>query len=85
MNSEKYVFVNKNKIIKVSQRMLNSKSTATYADKDYAPISDYKELVIDEKPDFDEATETLLSWFENSDDVITQRFKVIKDKEGVSG
>lgn len=75
-----YVYVNKNKIIKVSQRLINLKSGATYADAGYVPTSSYKELIIEDKPVYNETTEELLSWFEDGD-VITQKFKVVKKED----
>lgn len=73
----KYRFINKEKILKISPLMQKWSENYVYANKQNI---EYKELVIEEKPTYDEETQELYSWFEDGE-VITQRFKVI-DKEG---
>ena len=72
----KYRFINKEKILKVSPLMQKWSENYVYANKQNI---EFKELVIEEKPEYDEETQELYSWFENGE-VITQKFKVI-DKE----
>ena len=76
----KYRFINSQKIIKVSPRMQEVKSTVIYANEEDEPEVKYKDLVIEERPSYNENTQELVSWFEDGI-VITQKFKVI-DKEG---
>ena len=72
----KYRFINKEKILKVSPLMQKWSENYVYANKQNI---EFKELVIEEKPVYNEETQELYSWFENGE-VITQKFKVI-DKE----
>ena len=72
----KYRFINKEKILKVSPLMQKWSENYVYANKQNI---EFKELVIEEKPIYNEETQELYSWFENGE-VITQKFKVI-DKE----
>lgn len=73
----KYRFINKEKILKVSPLMQKWSENYVYANKQNI---EFKDLVVDEKPTFNEETQELYSWFENGE-VITQRFKVV-DKRG---
>lgn len=71
----KYKFINKEKILKVSPLMEKMQELYVYAnDKE----NRFKELVIEEKPAYNEETQELYSWFEDAE-VITQKFEV-KDK-----
>lgn len=72
----KYRFINKEKILKVSPLMQKWSENYVYANKQNI---EFKELVVEEKPTYNEKTQELYSWFENGE-VITQKFKVI-DKE----
>ena len=72
----KYRFINKEKILKVSPLMESWSKKYVYANKQN---NEFKELVIEEKPTYDEETQELYSWFEDGE-VITQKFKVM-DKE----
>ena len=74
-----YRFISNTKKSKVSLSMTKSKSNFVYAKEEDAPKVEYKELVIEEKPNYDHKTQELYSWFEDGD-VITKKFKVI-DKE----
>lgn len=73
----KYRFINKEKILKVSPLMQKWSENYVYANKQNI---EFKELIVEEKPTYNEETQELYSWFENGE-VITQKFKVI-DKEG---
>ena len=75
----KYIYLTENKIKPVSDNHVKLKSNCIYANEEEALNSIFKDLVIEEKPSYDEETQKLFSWFENGD-VITQKFKVI-DKE----
>lgn len=75
----KYKYINRSKIIRISPRMQQAHSGIIYANKSDEPRQDYKDLVIEEKPSYNEKTQELFSWFEDGE-VITQKFKVI-DKE----
>lgn len=77
----KYRFINSQKIIKVSPRMQEAKSPIIYANEEDEPNIEYKDLVIEEKPSYNEKTQELVSWFEDGR-VITQKFRVI-DKEEI--
>ena len=70
----KYKFINKEKILKVSPLMEKFEEKYVYAN---GQKSEFKELVIEEKPSYDEKTQELYSWFEDGE-VITQKFKVIE-------
>lgn len=74
----KYKFVNETKIKPlgmIAQSMISQYVFANEPDW----LKDYKELVIEEKPTYDEETQKLHSWFEDGE-VITQKFKVIDKK-----
>ncbi len=75
----KYKYVDTTKILPVTPRM-EHRTNYMYANKEDIPKNDFKELVIEEKPTYNEKTQKLYSWFENGE-VIIQKFKVI-DKEG---
>ena len=70
-----YRYITNTKISKVSPRMIKSKSNIVYANEEDEPKDEYKELVIEEKPIYDEKTQELYSWFEDGD-VITKKFEV---------
>jgi hypothetical protein len=72
----KYKFINKEKILKVSPLMEKMQELYVYANN---KENTFKELVIEEKPTYNEETQELYSWFEDAE-VITQKFEVI-DKE----
>ena len=72
----KYRFINKEKILKVSPLMQKWSENYVYANKQNI---EFKELIVEEKPVYNEETQELYSWFENGE-VITQKFKVV-DKE----
>lgn len=74
----KYRFINKEKILKVSPLMQKWSENYVYANKQN---NEFKELIIEEKPTYDEATQELYSWFEDGE-VITQKFEV-REKEEV--
>ena len=69
----KYRFINEEKILKISPLMESWSKNYVYANKQN---NEFKELVIEEKPTYDEVTQELYSWFEDGE-VITQKFKVI--------
>jgi hypothetical protein len=69
----KYRFINKEKILKISPLMQKWSENYVYANKQNI---EFKELVVEEKPTYNEETQELYSWFENGE-VITQKFKVI--------
>ena len=60
--------------------MIKSKSNIIYANEEDEPKVEYKELVIEEKPNYDPETQELYSWFEDGD-VITKKFEVIYKEE----
>lgn len=62
-----YVYANKNKIIKVSQRLIRSN-----------PDIEYKNLVVEDEPTYDPETQILRSLYENGEEAITQKFKVVE-------
>ena len=80
----KYKFIDKDKVLPLNDYLIpNPKSSpyvyanADYLQKEYDRImSEYKELVVEEKPAYDKETQELYSWFENGE-VITQKFEVI--------
>ena len=80
----KYKFIDKDKILLFNDYMVpNPKSSPyIYANEDYLQkeyekaMAEYKELVVEEKPTYDEETQILESWYENGE-VITQKFKVV--------
>jgi hypothetical protein len=76
MEKPKYKFVNETKIKQlgiITKAMLSQYVFANEPDW----LKDYKELVIEEKPIYDEETQELFSWYEDGE-VITQKFKVIE-------
>ena len=74
----KYKFLNSQRIAKEGVSQFE-KSAIVFANDDDKPIVEYKELVVEKKPTYDEKTQKLHSWFEDGE-VITQKFEVI-DKE----
>lgn len=77
----KYKYINSQKILKVSPRMIQRQSGYVYANEEDIPVNEYKELTIEEKPYYSPNTEKLYSWFEETDDYIVQKFKVIPLEE----
>lgn len=75
----KYKYINSQKIMKVPPKRQKTTSAIIYANEEDEPKIEYKDLVIEEKPTYNEKTQELYSWFEDGE-VITQKFKVI-DKE----
>lgn len=75
----KYKFINKKKIFRISPLMEKWQRGYLFANEIDNPINQFKELVVEAKPNYDEETQELYSWFEDGE-VITQKFKVI-DKE----
>lgn len=71
-----YLFINFQKIIRINPKRINN-SSIIYANEEDEPKVEYKELVVEEKPVYDEKTQELYSWFEDGE-VITQKFKVIE-------
>ena len=72
----KYRFINKEKILKVSPLMQKWSENYVYANKQNI---EFKDLVVEEKPTYNEETQELYSWFEDGE-VITQKFKVVDKK-----
>lgn len=72
-----YRYISNTKIVKVSHRAMKSKSNIIYANEENEPKVEYKELVIEKKPNYDEKSQELYSWFEDGK-VITQKFKIIE-------
>ena len=81
----KYKFIDKEKILPLKDYMIINPKTSPYiyANEDYLQkeyertMKEYKELVVEEKPEYDEKTQELYSWYEDGE-VITQKFKVIE-------
>ena len=74
----KYKFVDKEKILPFSGYYMITTTEYVYAnDKKEEILKDFKELVVEEKPQFDKETQELYSWYEDGE-VITQKFKVIE-------
>ena len=79
----KYKFIDKDKILPLNTYMIPSSNSSlyVYANEDYLKneyekfMKEYKELVVEEQPTYDEETQELYSWYEDGD-VITQKFKV---------
>ena len=78
MRNNLYKFIDENKI-----EPLGLFARTLYYNYRYANepnfVKGYKELVIEEKPTYDEKTQELYSWFEDGE-VITQKFKVLDRK-----
>jgi len=70
----KYKFINKDKILKVSPLMEKFEEKYLYAN---GQKSEFKELVIEQKPNYNHKTQELYSWFEDGE-VITQKFKAVE-------
>ena len=66
-----YRFISNTKISKVSPRTIKSKPNIIYANEEDEPKVEYKELVVEEKPVYNEETQELYSWFEDGE-VITK-------------
>lgn len=71
----KYKFINKEKILRISPLMEKWQELYLYANNK----SEFKELVKEEKPEYNPETQELYSWFEDGE-IITQKYKVV-DKE----
>ena len=79
METKKYRFIDETKILPLGRFTQTMISMYVFAnDNDVTKL--YKELVVEEKPTYDEETQELYSWFEDGE-VITQKYKVV-DKEG---
>lgn len=82
----KYIYVDRTKILPFTKRqeMILSQRNYIYANEEDTPVITPKELVIEEKPTYDEKTQRLVSYFEDGE-VITQKFIVeeIKEEEEV--
>ena len=72
----KYIYLNENKIRPVSDNFVKLKSNCIYANEEEKQKPIFKDLVIEEKPTYNEETQKLFSWFENGE-TITQKFRVI--------
>lgn len=73
----KYKFIDKDKILPFSGYYMITTTDYVYAnDKKEEILKEFKELVVEEKPTYDEATQELYSWFEDGE-VITQKFEVV--------
>lgn len=70
-----YKFVDKDKIEPLGLFARSLYYSYRYA-KEPNFVKGYKELVIEEKPIYDEETQELDSWYEDGE-VITQKFKVV--------
>ena len=81
----KYKFIDKDKILPLNDYMIINPNSSPYiyANEDYLQkeyertMKEYKELVVEEKPKYDEETQELYSWYEDGD-VITQKFEIIE-------
>ena len=81
----KYKFIDKEKILPLKDYMIINPNSSpyVYANENYLQeeydrtMAEYKELVVEEKPTYDEETQELYSWYENGE-VITQKFKVVE-------
>ena len=71
----KYKFIDKEKILPYSGYSMITATGYVYANS-VDVLKDFKELVVEEKPEYDEETQELYSWFEDGE-VITQKFKVV--------
>jgi hypothetical protein len=74
----KYKFIDKEKIIEFSGYDRITTTGYVYANK-VDVMKEFKDLVVEEIPEYNEETQELYSWYENGE-VITQKFKVV-DKE----
>lgn len=76
MEKQKYKYVNEAKIKPLGIITKVMLSQYVYANEpDW--LKEYKELVVEEKPTYDEETQELFSWYEDGE-VITQKFKVVE-------
>jgi len=75
----KYIFKNQNEIIKISDRLYQYKlknSSILYANEEDKPMTIYKDLIIEEEPDYNPDTQELLVYFEDGD-VIRKKYRII--------
>lgn len=75
----KYKFVSKKRLWPLTPLLKKWLDSCIYANERDNPSHQFKELVIEEKPNYNPETQELISWFENGE-VITKKFKVV-DKE----
>lgn len=77
----KYIYVNRTTVLPFTKRMemMQKQRNAISLNEESSPVIEPKELVIEEKPNYDPETQELYSWFEDGK-VITKKFEVI-DKE----
>lgn len=76
----KYIYKNENEIIKISDRLYQYKmknSSIIYADEKDKPINTYKDLVIEEKPNYNPETQELISYFEDGK-VIRKKYRIVE-------
>ena len=76
----KYKFISKQRIFRISPIMEKWQENYIYANATDNPTNKFKELVVEEKPEYNPETQTLYSWFEDGE-VITQKFKIIDKNE----
>ena len=80
----KYIFKNQNEIIKISDRLYQYKlknSPILYANEEDKPMTIYKDLIIEEEPDYNPDKQELIAYFEDGD-VITKKYRII-NKEAI--
>ncbi len=78
---KRYKYVDVNTIVPVPMRLRkNNIKSYVYANEEEEKDLG-KELIIEDKPTYDKATQELYSWFEELDDTIVQHFKVINKEE----
>lgn len=76
----KYIYKNENEIIKISDRLYQYKmknSSIIYANEDDKPINTYKDLVIEEKPNYNPETQELIAYFEDRK-VIRKKYRIVE-------
>lgn len=75
----KYIYKNENEIIRISDRLYKYKlksEAIMYANEYDKPITIYKDLVIEEEPNYNLETQELLAYFEDGD-VIRKKYRII--------
>lgn len=75
----KYIYKNENEIIRISDRLYKYKlksDAIMYANEDDKPITIYKDLVIEEEPDYNPDEQELIAYFEDGD-VIRKKYRII--------
>lgn len=75
----KYIYVNRTTVLPFTKRMemMQKQRNAMCLNEESTQVIEPKELVVEEKPTYNEETQELYSWFEDGE-LITKKFEVVE-------